>query len=119
MTSRPRYSFFLLLHFLLYYVTGSESLGSTRKIQVQQLGSVVVRRGRTAFLHPRDLVITLPATSPFSLPEASSDDNDSPSSEGLYTTRCVVEVVDDDPMTQRVGTLSPKVIMTTGVIYYR
>ena len=101
--------FLLLVCTLSLHVTSNMAQGdATSGFQVRQLGSLAVRRGRSAFLNPRDLVVTLPATPQFSAPEVDDDTASGGSSE-VEPTTCIVEVVDDDPMTQRVGTLSPKV----------
>ena len=52
-------------------------------------GSLLVKRGRTAYLHPDDLGITV--------------------TEGQL---CKVEVLHNDPMTQRVGHMEPTVSFT-------
>jgi len=54
---------------------------------VQQKHNLTVRKGRSAFLHSRDLVIEVPEDG----------------------SLCKVQVEDNDPMTQRVGKMHPKV----------
>ena len=69
-------------------------LGMTSGSTVLQKRALIVERGRSTFLHPNDLN--------FDLEDGSL---------------CQVQVVDNEPMMQRVGELHPKVGLSTCAVF--